>query len=120
MDPISAYVDASNAFLAWTGLTHPMAHLHVGMAIYVGVQLILRTRRASAIALQAVYGAEFVNEIVQRAYYGSWRVEDTLGDIALTVFWPTLLYAVAKYRRARWVSDRPVAVKLAPARITVK
>lgn len=102
MELIDAYVATCEAFLAQTGISHPMAHLHVGLLIYVGVQIVLRTRRASSIALQAVYGAELVNEILQRAHYGSWRIEDTLGDIFLTVLWPTLLYGVAKFRRARW------------------
>jgi hypothetical protein len=96
------YVETTTDLLTRTGMTHEMGHLHAGLLIYVGMQMLLRTRRASSIALQAVIGAEIVNEILQRAYYGSWRWPDTLGDVALTVFWPTILYAAARYRRARW------------------
>lgn len=102
MDIPSSYVAATQMALDWTGFTHPMAHLNGGMAIYLGMQLVLRTRRASAIALHAVYGAEIVNELLQYAYYGGLRIDDTIGDIATTVFWPTMLYLLAHYRRARW------------------
>jgi len=102
MDIPSSYVAATQMALDWTGFTHPMAHLNGGMAIYLGMQVMLRTRRASAIALQAVYGAEIVNELLQYAYYGGWRVDDTIGDVVTTVFWPTLIYLLAHYRRARW------------------
>lgn len=129
MEIPALYVDGINDLLDSLGMSHPMGHLHAGLGIYVAMQMILRTRRASAIALQAVFGAEMVNEILQRAYYGSWRWEDTLGDIALTMLWPTILYAMSRYRRARWtvgwrarrtqVRDRPrqqLAVSLAPQR----
>jgi hypothetical protein len=66
------------------------------------VQMVLRTRRASGIALQAVIGAELVNEIIQRAVHGSWRWEDTLADVALTIFWPSMLYLMGGWRRQRW------------------
>ncbi|CAN5196330.1 hypothetical protein BH10PSE13_BH10PSE13_04370 [soil metagenome] len=102
MDIPSSYVAATQMALDWTGLTHPMAHLNGGMAIYLGMQVMLRTRRASAIALHAVYGAEMVNELLQYAYYGGWRLDDTIGDILTTVFWPTMIYLLAHYRRARW------------------
>lgn len=102
MDPFSLYVSSCENLLRWAGMTHPMAHVHAGLAIYLSVQFLLRTRRASGIALQAVIGAELVNEIVERAYYGSWRWEDTSADIALTLFWPTALYLLATWRRQRW------------------
>lgn len=116
MELADDYVSLCDALLNLSGMSHPLAHLNGGLAIYIGVQFALRTRRASGIALQAVFGAEIVNEILQRAHYGSWRVPDTMGDIATTVFWPTLLYAMAKYRRSRW---KATAIKgqAAPLRI---
>ena len=104
MDLARSYVDLTNVILDMTGLTHPMAHLHGGLAIYVLMQFALRTRRASAIALQAVFGAEIINEIVQRGYYGSWRWEDSIADVLITVTWPTILYGLGKFRRTRWTA----------------
>lgn len=102
MDIADSYVALTEGLLRSLHMGHPLAHVHAGLAIYLGVQFVLRTRRASAIALQAVIGAELVNEILERAAYGSWRWADTSADIALTLFWPCALYALSGYRRARW------------------
>ncbi len=102
MDIFSLYVAFTDGLLRWADMSHPMAHMHAGLAIYVAVQFLLRTRRASGIALQAVIGAELVNEIIERAHYGSWRWDDTLADFALTIFWPSILYLMATWRRQRW------------------
>ncbi|HEX7855560.1 MAG TPA: hypothetical protein VF503_17895 [Sphingobium sp.] len=102
MDITGIYVTVIETVLNGIGMTHEMAHLHGGLAIYVGVQMLLRTRRASAIALQAVAGAEIINEVLEYGHYGSWRLPDTAQDIVMTLFWPTLLFLLAKYRRARW------------------
>lgn len=102
MDIFSLYTSTMESLLRWADMTHSMAHVHAGLAIYLTVQFLLRTRRASGIALQAVIGVELVNEIVQRAVYGSWRWEDTSADIALTIFWPSALYLLSVYRRQRW------------------
>lgn len=115
MDLAATYVATHEWLLAVTGMTHAMAHVHAGLAIYLIVQAVLRTRRASIVALHAVFGLELVNEIIQWAHYGSWRLPDTLADIALTVFWPTALYLLGTWRRARWRADHsprgPRAVK---------
>jgi hypothetical protein len=127
MDIATLYIQNTCDALNAIGMTHPEAHIHAGLLIYVGMQLVLRTRRASGIALQAVFGAEMVNEILDRAFYGSWRWPDTLGDIALTMMWPTILYTAAKFRRARWTVGsrrqqqgarliRETALALAPER----
>lgn len=114
MELASFYVSSVNEALVWAKLSHEMGHLHGGLAIYVVMQTLLRTRRASGIALQAVFGCEIVNEILQRMVYGDWRWADTLGDVALTIFWPTMLYALGKYRRARW--NQVAARKMAAVR----
>lgn len=105
MDLFALYVDLTEAIVRGLGMTHPMVHLQAGLLIYVSVQFLLRTRRASGIALQAVIGAELVNEIMERAFYGSWRWDDTLADIAVTVFWPAMLYLLSTVRRARWTTQ---------------
>lgn len=106
MDPIVAYKQFTDAIEAVTGLSRPMLHLHAGMAIYVVTQTFLRERRGSVVALGMVAIAELGNEVMNRLYWGSWRWTDTLGDIATTLFWPSLCLAVSGYRRKRW-SSRP-------------
>ncbi|HEX7874893.1 MAG TPA: hypothetical protein VF475_18415 [Sphingobium sp.] len=102
MDIASDYVLFTRDVLDGLGMSHPMAHIHAGLMIYLGVQMLLRTRRASTIALHAVIGAELVNEVLDYSFYGSWRWADTLGDIALTLLWPAAFYLMGKFRRMRW------------------
>ena len=89
-----------------------LAHIHAGLAIYVGVQFLLRTRRASFIALNCVFVAELCNEVMDRIVYQSWRWEDTSIDILATFFWPVILYAVSRYRRQRWAVDQARNAKI--------
>ncbi len=102
MDLPAAYVALTEGLLRIVPLSHPMAHLNGGLVIYLGMQLLMGTRRAALAPLLAVCFAEGLNECLEAAYYGSWRIDDTLGDVALTLFWPCMLYAHSRYRRYRW------------------
>jgi hypothetical protein len=102
MDPITAYKDLTDLVVTVTGLSRPMLHLHAGMTIYVLTQLLLGTRRGSMTALATVLAIELGNEVMNRLYWGSWRWDDTLGDIAITLFWPATCVAVSQFRRWRW------------------
>jgi hypothetical protein len=102
MTIIASYHDAIERLLAFLGMGDKMAHMQVGMGIYLIAQLVLRNRRASLDALTAVFVAELCNEVMDRLFFGSWRWADTLTDFAATMFWPTMVFAVGKYRRARW------------------
>lgn len=102
MDPITAYKDLTDAIGTVTGLPRPMLHVHAGMAIYVLTQLFLGERRGSVVALGTVMCAELGNEVMNRLYWGSWRWHDTLGDIAITLFWPAACVALGAFGRWRW------------------
>jgi hypothetical protein len=83
------------------GTTHEMMHVHVGLAIYVAVQMLQGTRRGSMLALNVVVASEVLNELVDRFAKG-WYPRDTLSDVALTLVWPIVLTAVSQFRRAQW------------------
>ena len=102
MDLPAVYVALTEGFLHIVPISHPMAHLNGGLIIYLGMQFLMGTRRAALLPLLAVFFAEGLNECLEAAYYGSWRIDDTLGDIAWTVFWPCMLYVHSRYRRYRW------------------
>jgi hypothetical protein len=106
MDIIAAYNDLTEAIVLATGMSRPLLHVHVGMAIYVLVRLAIRERRASLYALGIVLALELANETMNALYYGSWRIEDTTADIFATLFWPSADYLVGTFRRARWTQDR--------------
>ncbi len=102
MDIFAAYAQLTQDIVNITGVSRPMLHMHAGMAIYLGAQVVLGTRRGSLFAVIVVLQIELLNEMMNRFYHGSWRWADTSEDIALTLFWPTLRYGVSLYRRKRW------------------
>ncbi len=107
MDLPGIYHQAVDAFVAAFGASHATMHVHVGLAIYLLVQLAVRTRRGSMTALNVVFAAEMANELLDYLHLGSWNWPDTLGDVALTMMWPVAITLVSQYRRARW--ERKVA-----------
>lgn len=102
MEIVGAYQAFTDIIEGTTGMSRPMLHVHAGMAIYLLGQLVLRNRRGAFLALVLVAEVAVFNEVMNRLYYGSWRWADTLGDLALTLFWPTLCFAVSRFRRWRW------------------
>jgi hypothetical protein len=102
MDLVANYHDATARIVMASGMSDKMVHMHAGMAIYLIAQLVLRTRRGSMDALSAVFVMEIANEIMDRLFFGNWRWADTAGDFLATVFWPTMVFAASRYRRARW------------------
>ena len=105
MSLVDAYAQLTQNIVAVTGMSRPMLHIHAGMAIYLVTQFALRDRRGSLLALVAVLQLELFNEIMNRLDKGAWHWADTSADIALTIFWPTLCYAVSVYRRHRWETE---------------
>ena len=102
MSLVHAYAQFTQSIVDLTSMSRPMLHIHAGMAIYLVTQFALRDRRGSLIALVAVLQLELFNEIMNRLDKGAWHWADTSADIALTIFWPTLCYAVSIYRRHHW------------------
>lgn len=119
-DLAGAYHAASERLIAATGASHATLHVSLGMGVFLLVQLLLDDRRASLFALAAVAYAELTNEVLQFAWYGSWRWADTLGDIGATLFWPAAVLLVGTRRRRRWARRHDQAVemtsRLAPSR----
>ena len=74
-----------------TGLPDTILHIHAGMALLMLARLITRRSFGTFIPLTVVAAGEAFNEIMDRLNYGSWRWDDTLLDIANTMFWPTVI-----------------------------
>jgi hypothetical protein len=102
MSLAATYIQLTDTIAAMSGLSRPMLHVHAGMAIYVLTQLLLGERRGSLVAVSMVVLAELGNETLERIYWGSWRLDDTLSDVVTTLFWPTVCLAVSTYGRWRW------------------
>ena len=84
-----------------TGVTDSLLHVHAGMAILILTRVITRRSLATPLPLIVVAIAEAANEVMDRLHYGSWRWEDTLGDVANTLFWPCVLFLGLRLSRAR-------------------
>ena len=102
MDLITTYNDAIDGLVAFTDMPRPLLHVHAGMIIYLGCQLLLGTRRGSLLAVLITVQLALVHEMMNRLFHGSWRWENTSEDLVLTMFWPTMCYAVSRFRRWHW------------------
>lgn len=105
MDSIAQYHQLKDLLSNGLGISHHVLHIHAGLMIYVGTQLILGTRRASWVALVLVFGFEGANELLDWVFFGELRLNDTVSDIVATVLWPSILYAASKYRRHKWRAE---------------
>ena len=99
MDLPATYVATVESLLALLSISHELGHLGGGLMIYFGVLGIMAPRRVGWLPLLAVILAELFNESMQAAFYGDWRIADTLGDIGWTVTLPCLLCAFSGQRR---------------------
>jgi predicted metal-binding membrane protein len=72
------------------------AHTYAGLIIWLLAMVAIRRPR-SILPLLVVLVAELANECVDRVAHSSWRWRDTLGDMAATWFWPTILTAVLRW-----------------------
>lgn len=102
MDFALSYHEFTEALVTALGASRGEMHMHAGLLIYVTSQIILGTRRASMAALGTVLFVECLHETMQAMFYGSWRITDTISDMALTLMWPMILAGASLYRRARW------------------
>lgn len=84
-----------------TGMVDSLLHVHAGMAVLLLARVVTRRSLSTPIPLAVVALAEFANELLDRMHYGSWRWTDTLGDVANTLFWPTVLFVGLRLRKAR-------------------
>lgn len=83
-----------HAWIDWigdgTGLPDTILHIHAGLAVLLVVRFASGRSLATFIPFAAVVVAEAANELMDYLLYGM-RWEDTLGDIANTLFWPLVI-----------------------------
>ena len=74
-----------------TDASDPVLHIHAGMAVLVLARLLTRYPLSHPVPLLIVVVVASANEVLNRLNFGSWRWDDTLLDIANTMFWPTVI-----------------------------
>lgn len=111
MDITAAYVDLLQVIQDATRLGRSTLHIHAGLAIYFLSQMVLSDRRASVLGLAWVAFLATMNEVVEAIHFQDPRWPDTLGDMVTTLFWPTVIVVMGRYRRYRWTRQQAAVVR---------
>ena len=107
--------DQYNRFINWigdgTGLPDTVLHLHAGLLVLMLARIVTGRSLGSMIPWLFVLAAETFNEVMDRLHFGNWRWHDTIGDMATTLFWPTVICLGVRFRPLlpRAVQARPMA-----------
>lgn len=87
------------------GITKDALHIHIGLAIFLGVALVFRRSLASWIPWLALLTFELANELMDifHLHQGTigFEVGDSVKDILNTMFWPTVVLVAARWRRRK-------------------
>ena len=116
MDLVILYKELIDGIVAAADAPRSLLHVHAGMVIYLGCQLLLGTRRGSLAAVVLTVQLAIGHEVMNRLFHGSWRWADTSHDLMLTMFWPGMCYAVSRLRRRRWAQRMPSQAHAVPGR----
>lgn len=81
-----------------TGATEDLLHVHFGVLIFVVVAVLFRRRMHSWWPVAMVWAFALGNELVD-CFATDWRLDASSLDVLNTVFWPTILFLVARRRR---------------------
>lgn len=101
---LQTYAEFKVALGQGYGVSEDLLHLHAGLLVFFGSALVLRQRMRSRVPIVLVYCFAIANEFVDLLSPGSARnAWEPLVDVINTVFWPTLLFFLA---RRRVKSDR--------------
>ena len=109
--------DAIKTLLSETlGITKDALHVHIGLAIFVGVALVFRRSLASWLPWLALLAFELANEAMDILYWNGNGIGVDLGDspkdVVNTMFWPTIVFLAARWMRRR---SEAAATASAPA-----
>ena len=95
---VTGYRSAKQYLSVVTGAQEDLLHVHAGLLIFVLSALILRKKMRSPIPLALVVFFATLNEVVDWYSGAPQAPYEHYIDFANTVFWPTLLFLLAR----RW------------------
>lgn len=103
------YNDLKIAISEAIGLSKDALHIHLGLAIFVALILVLRKSPASLVPWLGLLAFELVNELIDAFHWRNGELDidfpGALKDIGNTMFWPTVvvvafrIYAVRARRQ---------------------
>lgn len=91
------YASWKTAMSDATGMSEDLLHLHFGLLIFVAVALGFRQRMHSPWPVLMVWIFAFGNELVD-FFATDWQIDASALDALNTIFWPTILFLVARRR----------------------
>lgn len=95
------YAVLKDAIADDTGLGNTILHIHGGMLVFLIARLVSGRSIGTFVPFAAVLVLELINEGIDRVNHGSWRVDDTMVDLASTLFWPFVLSLAVRLRPDR-------------------
>lgn len=96
---VASYAAAKGAVIAFTGAPEDLLHVHAGLLIFVLAAFLLRRKMRSPIPLALVAFFAVLNEVFDLLAGGTRQTTlEPYIDIANTLFWPAVLFLLAR----RW------------------
>lgn len=96
----------------WLGITKDALHIHIGLAIFFGLVLLLRRSPSSWLPWLGLLAFELVNELMDIFHWHggafSFEIGDAAKDLVNTMIWPTVAlvtFRVLEKRRAGGKND---------------
>jgi len=97
----STVQDIKWAIVELTGLSKDALHVYVGLGVLFAVAAVSRRRLRSIIPLLVVLAVAFAGELLDLrddlAGTGRWRWRSSLYDVMNTLFWPTIIWLLARF-----------------------
>jgi hypothetical protein len=101
----SWYQAAKLGLVSILGLSKDALHVYVGLGVFFLAHLVLRRPLRSLLPLALVLLAAIAGEALDMrddlATLGYWRWQASLGDILNTLFWPSVVWLLARLRLLR-------------------
>lgn len=98
--PTSTVQTIKMAIVAFTGLEKDALHIYVGLGIFFAVAFLSRNSIKTFKPLLAVLIVAVLGELLDMrddlASLGYWRWGASLHDIVNTLFWPAILFSLAR------------------------
>jgi hypothetical protein len=100
---MSAFQLMKHDIVQFASLSKDALHMYVGMGVFLIGSALAQKGVRSAFALLAVVALAVLGELLDARddfrKHGHWRVMASLHDFVNTVFWPLMLWLLARYSR---------------------
>jgi hypothetical protein len=85
------------AIVELTGLSKDTLHVYVGLGVFFAVAAVSRKRLRSISPLLAVLAVAIAGELLDMFDKSQWRLLESLHDMLNTLFWPTVIWLLARF-----------------------